>query len=67
MTGQSRLRRQFGLAAKCFAGVVLIAALSGAIYEQVAERRDRERLPQIGRSVDIGGRSLNIPEECYAR
>jgi pimeloyl-ACP methyl ester carboxylesterase len=37
---------------------VLIAV--GIGYEQVAQRRDRERYPQIGRSVDIGGRTLNI-------
>ena len=46
--------------AKSFAAVALIAGLTGAIYEQVGQRRDRARLPQIGRSVDIGGRSLNI-------
>ncbi|HJP86732.1 MAG TPA: alpha/beta hydrolase, partial [Gemmatimonadaceae bacterium] len=31
-----------------------------AIYEQIGERRDAQRLPRIGRPVDIGGRSLNI-------
>ena len=34
--------------------------VSGAIYEQVGRHHDKARLPQIGRSVDIGGRSLNI-------
>jgi pimeloyl-ACP methyl ester carboxylesterase len=58
--GQSRFKRRVGLVAKGCAAVVLIAGLSGAIYEQVGQRRDRDRLPQIGRSVDIGGRSLNI-------
>lgn len=37
-----------------------IALLSGVLYEQVERNRDRERFPQIGRSVDIGGRILNI-------
>ncbi len=37
---------------------ILIAA--GVGYEQVERRRDRARFPQVGRSVDIGGRSLNI-------
>jgi pimeloyl-ACP methyl ester carboxylesterase len=37
---------------------ILIAA--GIGYEQVERRRDRARFPQVGRSVDIGGRSLNI-------
>jgi pimeloyl-ACP methyl ester carboxylesterase len=38
--------------------LLLIAA--GIIYEQLGERRGRRRFPQVGRSVDIGGRSLNI-------
>jgi pimeloyl-ACP methyl ester carboxylesterase len=36
------------------------AFVAGYIYEQLGRRRDRARFPQIGRSVDIGGRSLNI-------
>src|SRR6266478_6875621 len=42
--------------------LVVIAALLGlgAIYEQFGRHQDRARLPQIGKSVDIGGRSLNI-------
>jgi hypothetical protein len=41
---------------------LLIVALvvTGLLYEQTGERRDRKRYPQIGRSVDIGGRTLNI-------
>jgi hypothetical protein len=34
--------------------------LAGITYEQIGERRDRTRFPQVGRSVDIGGHSLNI-------
>ena len=60
VTGQSRLGRLFGLVAKWLGAVVLIVVLAGVTYEQIGERRDRKRLPQIGRSVDIGGRSLNI-------
>ena len=42
-------------------GVLLVIVIvAGVTYEQVGRRRDRERLPQIGRSVDIGGRTLNI-------
>ena len=37
-----------------------VALLSGISYEQIERARDRDRLPQIGRSVDIGGRLLNI-------
>jgi pimeloyl-ACP methyl ester carboxylesterase len=39
-------------------GIVGLAA--GRIYEQQGLRRDKRRLPQLGRSVDIGGRNLNI-------
>ena len=42
------------------AGIGVIALVSGVIYEQTQRARDRERYPQVGRSVDIGGRSLNI-------
>ena len=33
---------------------------AGVIYERASEQRDAKRFPQVGRSVDIGGRSLNI-------
>jgi len=36
------------------------ALICGILYEQIGHRQDRRRLPQIGRSVDIGGRTLNI-------
>ena len=41
---------------------LLTAALfiAGIAYEQTGRSRDRARLLQIGRSVDIGGRTLNI-------
>ena len=43
------------------AALLLVAlVLLGIVYEQICERRDRKRYPQIGRSVDIGGRKLNI-------
>ena len=52
--------RSFGARLKPFAiGAVLLLAM-GFIYEQASEWRDRDRFPQIGRSVDIGGRALNI-------
>jgi hypothetical protein len=42
-------------------GVVLIVlTVSGTIYEQIGRRRDRNRYQQIGRSIDVGGRTLNI-------
>lgn len=52
--------RGFARAVKLTAVLVLTATAAGSIYEQVGQRRDRARLPQIGRSVDIGGRSLDI-------
>ena len=42
-------------------GVAIVAAVvAGVTYEQVGRRQDRMRYPQIGRSVDIGGRTLNV-------
>jgi hypothetical protein len=43
-----------------FAIAALALLTIGIAYEQIGEWRDRRRFPQIGRSVDIGGRSLNI-------
>lgn len=40
--------------------LVLASAAAGIVFEVVGRRRDRDRMPQVGRSVDIGGRSLNI-------
>lgn len=56
----SRIRHWIKRALKGFALLLLLAVAAGVTYEQVGRRRDRERLPQVGRSVDIGGRSLNI-------
>jgi pimeloyl-ACP methyl ester carboxylesterase len=42
-------------------GLLIAATLvAGIVYEQIGRGRDRARFPQIGRSVDIGGRTLNI-------
>jgi pimeloyl-ACP methyl ester carboxylesterase len=40
--------------------VVVAVLFSGIVYEQVGRWKDRKHIPQIGRSVDIGGRTLNI-------
>jgi pimeloyl-ACP methyl ester carboxylesterase len=42
------------------AGIFALGLVSGLLYEQTQRAYDRERYPQIGRSVDIGGRMLNI-------
>lgn len=38
----------------------VLAILLGMIYEQIGEGRDRELLPRVGQSINIGGRTLNI-------
>lgn len=40
------------------AGVILCS--SGAIFEQIGRLRDRTRFEQIGKSVSVGSRTLNI-------
>jgi pimeloyl-ACP methyl ester carboxylesterase len=42
------------------AGVLVIAMVSGLLFEQTQRARDRKRYPQIGRPIDIGGRMLDI-------
>lgn len=54
------IKRQLMRALKVTCLGVLLMMLSGIVYERVGEHRDRKRYPQIGRSVDIGGRTLNI-------
>lgn len=48
------------VAARSVAIVAALALLAAATYEHVGAWRDGRVLRQIGRSVDIGGRSLNI-------
>ncbi|GEM_PF-380374 len=43
-----------------FAAGFALLLIGGIIYEQIGEWRDRRRFPQIGKSVNIGARSLNI-------
>lgn len=40
--------------------VLLLFMIAGMVYEPIAQRRERTRYPQIGRSVSIGRRTLNI-------
>jgi len=54
------VRRLAGVVAKVIAIVVAIALVSAATYEQIGAWRDSRVLRQVGRSVDIGGRTLNI-------
>jgi hypothetical protein len=39
---------------------IVVLSIAGVVYEQVGKRLDRKRYSQIGRSVDIGGRKLNL-------
>jgi len=52
--------RSLALRLRPFAVALLVVMAAGVIYEQAGEWRDRREFPQVGRSVDIGGRSLNI-------
>jgi len=54
------VRRLAALVARVLAIVVALALLTAATYEQIGAWRDSRVLKQIGRSVDIGGRTLNI-------
>ncbi len=52
--------RSFWSNARLFVlGSVLVIA-AGFIYELLGEWRDHQRLQQVGQSIDIGGRSLNL-------
>jgi hypothetical protein len=39
---------------------LLTLATAGLVYDKIGQRQDHRRFRQIGRSVDIGGRRLNI-------
>lgn len=60
MTESRKFWPRRGRVFKVLAGGLLISVVAGSSYEQIAERQDRRLLPQIGRSIDIGGRTLNI-------
>jgi pimeloyl-ACP methyl ester carboxylesterase len=47
-------------AAKALAIIIAIVLLAAAAYEHIGAWRDSRVLKQVGRSVDIDGRSLNI-------
>ena len=54
------LSRRTRIVLESLAFLIATALVAGIVYEQLGRRRDRARFPQIGRSVDIGGRTLNI-------
>ena len=55
-----RVRRFGRQAARWTAIAVLLVVIAAATYEHVGAWRDSRVLTQVGRSVDIGGRALNI-------
>jgi pimeloyl-ACP methyl ester carboxylesterase len=52
--------RSFAVRMRPVAAGILILILAGYLYERVGEWRDRRLFPQIGRSVSIGDRTMNI-------
>jgi pimeloyl-ACP methyl ester carboxylesterase len=52
--------RSFAQRARPFVIGFAMVLLAGFCYEQFGEWRDHRLYPQVGHSVDIGGRSLNI-------
>jgi pimeloyl-ACP methyl ester carboxylesterase len=54
------LSRPARIILKSLAFLIAAVLVAGIIHEQIGRRSDRARFPQIGRSVDIGGRTLNI-------
>jgi pimeloyl-ACP methyl ester carboxylesterase len=49
-----------GAAARWTAILVALVLMAAAAYEHVGAWRDRQVLTRVGRSVDIGGRALNV-------
>ena len=46
--------------AKCFLLGTVLLVVTGFVYERIGEWRDHKRFLPVGRSVDVGGRTLNI-------
>ena len=53
-------RRSFASKATLFGLGSVLSIAAGFSYERFGEWRDHQKFPQIGRLVDIGGRSLNL-------
>ncbi len=54
------LNLRLSVVVKRLAAALAVLLVLGVLYEQVERRKDSNRIPQIGRSFDIGGRTLNI-------
>ena len=54
-------RQSFGNSKKwTVAFLFLVLVVARIVFEQIGQRQDRRRYPQIGKSIDVGGRTLNI-------
>src|SRR5690242_8599575 len=56
----SRAKQWIKIVLRVLITLVAVLVAAGVVYEQIGRSRDRKRFPQVGRSVDIGGRSLNL-------
>jgi pimeloyl-ACP methyl ester carboxylesterase len=56
----TRARPIVSRAARLLVRVAVVLLLGAALYEHVGAWRDSRVLQQVGRSVDVGGRTLNI-------
>lgn len=54
------MSRRIKIILKTLALLIAAVLVAGIAYEQLGRRHDLSRFPQIGKSVDIGGRTLNI-------
>jgi len=59
-TNSAKSLRRFCWIALLMVGVVLLLAASGICYQAIEARADARRFHQVGRSVDVGGYTLNI-------
>jgi pimeloyl-ACP methyl ester carboxylesterase len=57
---KGRVTRWIRASITILAVILLVAGVVGWSYEQIGRRVDRQLYPQVGRSIDIGGRTLNI-------
>jgi len=57
---EKALRRWVQRAFWTFLVLLVLLAVTGAAYQSVSQRADRKRFPQVGRSIDVGGFSLNL-------
>ena len=55
-----KVKRLFRVLFTGLAITVALLVIAGIVYERIGRRNDRQRFAQVGKSFDIGGRTLNI-------